>query len=40
MPGGSFSTDVTAIAERARQETEEGTVTASYAAELADLRGV
>jgi bacterioferritin len=30
MPEGSFTTDITAIRERARQKMEEGPVTASY----------
>jgi len=30
MPGGSFTADITAIRERARQKMEEGSVTGSY----------
>jgi len=30
MPGGSFTADITAIRERARQKMEQGPVTASY----------
>jgi bacterioferritin (cytochrome b1) len=30
VPAGSFTTDITAIRERARQKMEEGAVTGSY----------
>jgi hypothetical protein len=36
MPAGSFSADVNAIRERARQKMEAGPVTGSYGKEHAD----
>ena len=42
MAAGSFTTDITAIRERARQKMEEGPVTSSYgkhADDIVDLVG-
>src|ERR1700746_2290804 len=40
MPGGSFTADITAIRERARQKMEEGPVTGSYGKDPEDVIAV
>jgi bacterioferritin len=40
MPGGSFTADITAIRERARQKMEEGPVTGSYGKDPKDVIAV
>jgi bacterioferritin len=40
MPGGSFTADITAIRERARQRIEEGPVTGSYGKDPEDVVAV
>jgi bacterioferritin len=40
MPAGSFTTDITAIRERARQKMEEGPVTGSYGKDPKDVIAV
>jgi bacterioferritin len=40
MPAGSFTTDITAIRERARQKMEDGPVTASYGKDPKDVIAV
>jgi bacterioferritin (cytochrome b1) len=40
MPAGSFTTDITAIRERARQKMEEGSVTSSYGKNPEDVISV
>jgi hypothetical protein len=40
MPGGSFTADITAIRERARQKMEQGPVTGSYGKDPKDVIAV
>jgi bacterioferritin len=40
MPAGSFTADITAIRERARQKMEEGPVTGSHGKDLEEVIGV
>ena len=40
MPAGSFTTDIAAIRERARQKTEDGPVAGSYGKDREDVIAV